>query len=50
MLQDLCNSIGLDEKTPLQLLQYMKGQFGQNTMSEELLQRLWILKLPHHTV
>lgn len=46
MLKDFFNNTHMGDRTPSQLLRYMKQQLGNNTMSEPVLRRLWVDKLP----
>lgn len=48
-INDLFNTLQLGQSKPTQLLRRMKNLLGQNTMSETLLKKLWLDKLPTHT-
>ncbi|CAE1293083.1 unnamed protein product [Acanthosepion pharaonis] len=48
-INDLFNTLQLDQNKPTQLLRKMKNLLGNNTMSKTLLRKLWLDKLPTHT-
>lgn len=48
-INDLFNKLRLDQNKPTQLLRKMKNLLGNNIMSEALLRKLWLDKLPTHT-
>lgn len=48
-INDLFNTLQLGDSKPTQLLCKMKNRLGKYTMSDSLIRKLWIDKLPIHT-
>lgn len=49
-LRNLFTQVELGDRTPSQLLRYMRTLLGDNKMSENIMRSLWLDKLPDTTV